>query len=473
MSTHSHLLTLKIDRDSNQMPVYRQIATAIEADIGAGALAVGARLPTQRRLAQRLAVNVATITSAYANLIAKGLLESSPGRGTFVRAPSGQQVMPETAQDVAHATIDLSINRPASTAFADELAHVLPRLPRDRDFTQFQNYQPGVGRDRFREAGQAWVARSGWTVSADNIVVTCGVQHGLAVVAGACLSPGDGVLADRVTYYGLRAVARLFHLRLVGIDGDSEGMTPSAIDAACRSQPRVKAVFMVPTMHNPTTVTLSARRRQELAEAARRNGLYVIEDDVYGPLLAERAPPVSAFCPERSLYLSGTSKSLAPGLRLGFVAAPAELTATLGGCLRAISWMVQPMTAAIGARWIENDRVDAMILAQRQAISERFDLAGQLLAPYRFDGSRYCPHIWLHLPEPWRSEQFASFLSVQGVRVLGSEAFMVDRSQAPHAVRINLGAAASLQHLRHALNVVGSALDAGQPIPDGAAPTAP
>lgn len=454
---------LTLRRGSREAPVYKQIARAIETAIGAGELTPGMRLPTQRRLADSLNVNVATVTNAYGDLISKGLLHGSPGRGTYVRSDEYSQIMPATAERTSVSEIDLTVNRPASSACIRELAHTLPRVTKDRDFWSLQYYQAGVGSERAREAGCKWIKRSGLALTRDRVVVTHGVQHALMVVASTCFSPGDAVLADHVTYYGLRAVAQLLRLRLIGIDGDGDGMTPGAIEAACRDIPGVKAIFVVPSMHNPTTVTMSAQRRESIASAARTHGLYLIEDDVYGPLLDSRPPPIAAHYPDRAFYLTGTSKCLAPGLRIGFVATPKGFARSVGESLRAISWIVQPLAALIVSRWVEEDRIYPLIAAQREALSQRHAIAERVLSGHRFSGAPHCPHIWLHLPEPWRSEQFATFVASRGVKVLGSEAFMTDRSNAPHAVRINLGSAASNEQLEHALAIIRSALDNGQP----------
>lgn len=458
---HAHLDALKLRRESGNPPVYKQIAEAIEAAIQSGELPPGARLPTQRRLAQSLDVNVATVTNAYGYLVSRGLLDSTPGRGTCVKAGEGGPLMPDTAENAVASEIDLTVNRPASQAFITELAQTLPKLPKDRDFSKLQYYQPGVGAERVREAGRRWIAQSGLSMAADRIVVTHGVQHALLVAASAFLTPGDAVLADHVTYYGLRAVAQLLRLRLIGVDGDEQGMNPQAVEAACRESPTVKGIFVIPTMHNPTTVTMPMQRREAIAAVASRLGLWIIEDDVYGPLLSNRPAPIATYYPERTLYLSGTSKCLAPGLRVGFVATPPGLAPSLGEAVRAVSWMVQPMAATIVSKWIEDNRAAALIDAQRQALSQRYDVAVRLLSGYHFAGARYCPHIWVHLPEPWRSEQFSSFIASRGVKVLGSEAFMIDRSNAPHAVRINLGSAASQQQLERALSIIRSALGMG------------
>ena len=152
-------------------------------------------------------------------------------------------------------------------------------------------------------------------------MLTDGAQHGLACVLRAVTQRGDVILADLITYQGISALCRSQGLDLRGLSIDREGMRPDAFEAACASS-RPRAVFLVPSLHNPTTVTLSEERRRALIATARRHNVLIIEDDVYRPLLTSDIPSFATLEPELTIHVSRLSKCIAPGLRYGFVVAP-------------------------------------------------------------------------------------------------------------------------------------------------------
>src|SRR5206468_1294184 len=144
-------------------------------------------------------------------------------------------------------------------------------------------------------------------VTADRVLVSSGNQHGMTAVLAALLSPGDLVLTEALTYPGMKNLAGLLSLRLQGVALDEQGMRPDALAAACRAR-SPKAVYCVPTLQNPTTSIMSEERRRQIAAVAREHGVLIVEDDVHGRI-PERAPrPLSAFAPERAVYLTGMSK---------------------------------------------------------------------------------------------------------------------------------------------------------------------
>ena len=443
---------IAVDPEDGDLPLYRQIARHIRTGIDRGEWVAGQKLPTQRTLAQRLGVNIATVTKAYALLERQGVALATPGRGTFVRPAEGEPFTPSTGRPPTPGLIDLTVNRAATDAYDEQLARLLPQLSKDRDFAALRDYQPGEGLLRARRAGCRWIGLSGWEVPPEQVALTSGAQHGLLAVLGALLKPGDVVLSEELTYYGLRSLSHLLHFELRPVASDAAGLLPNEVDRAARQAPRAKALFVVPSMHNPTTTTMPAARRKALAAVAHRNKLWLIEDDVYGALHREGPLPLAALLPEAAFYVTGTSKSIAPGLRVGFIAAAAEFMPAISENLRAISWMTSPLNAAVATCWLEDGTSRLLVDAQRQALERRLSLARTALSGFEFRGQPGCPHIWLPLPPPWRAQEFAALAETRGVSVLPAEAFMVGRSSAPHAVRINLGAAHSDEQLAEGLN---------------------
>jgi DNA-binding transcriptional MocR family regulator len=241
---------------------------------------------------------------------------------------------------------------------------------------------------------------------------------------------------------------------------DRGGMRPDAFEAACVSW-RPRAVFLVPTLHNPTTITLSEERRRALATIARRHNVLIIEDDVYRALLDEPLPSFASWEPELTIHVSGLSKIVAPGLRYGFVVAPRALLGHVAAALRIDCWSINPLTALIATSILEDGSAKRMIEAQRAELRARQAILREVLASFDVQTHETSPHAWLHLPEPWRDVAFARACRRRGVGVLPMEAFAIGRDTSIHAVRIHLGAALSAVDLRQALSTIAELLKLG------------
>lgn len=435
-------------------PRYRAIVEALAEDFAAGELRQGARLPTHRDLADALGVTVGTVSRAYAEAARQGLVSGEVGRGTFVRG-----AVDEPAEDAGE-ICDLSQNHPPEPAGRPQRAALiaaLSSLTTSGDVGRLLDYPAAGGGVHDREAGAAWIARAGLRVSPEEVLVCTGSQHGLTVVLATLLEPGDVLLTESLTYAGLQPVAGLLRLRLRGLALDAHGLRPDALEAACR-EGGAKALYLIPTLHNPTTAIMPGARRREIAEVARRHGLRIIEDDVHGLLPTQRPAPLTTLAPELSYYLTSTSKTLAPGLRIAYVAAPPADVPRLAASLRATTWAVAPLTAAVASHWIRDGTADRILEARRQEARERQALAGERLRGFDLDAKPEAYYLWLRLPDPWRSESFAAEALARRVRVTPAEAFVVDRAQAPHAVRLCVGAARSRETLARGLDAVAALL---------------
>ncbi len=439
-------------------PRYLAVVEALAQDLASGRLEPGRRLPTHRELAERLGVTVGTVSRAYAEAARRGLVSGEVGRGTFVRGWGD----PSDRGAEAEGVVDLGQNHPPDPPSQPQraaLLEALASLTARRDAGRLLDYPAAGGDAADREAGASWIGRTGVTASADDVLVCTGSQHGLTVVLATLLEPGDVLLTESLTYAGLKSVAGLLHLRLRGLPTDASGLRPDALEDACR-EGGAKALYLIPTHHNPTTAVMPEDRRQEIVRVARAHGLAVVEDDVHGLLPEVRPRPIAALAPERSYYLTSTSKTLAPGLRIAYVAAPPAMVPRLAASLRATTWAVAPLTAAVASTWIGNGTADALLAARRHEARARQAIAVEALAGADLQTQPEAYYLWLRLPEPWRGDAFAAEARARGVLVTPAEAFAVGREPAPHAVRLCLGAARTRESLRRGLDVVAGLLRA-------------
>ena len=439
-------------------PRYRAIADAVADDVARGALEEGARLPTHRDLAAVLGVTVGTVSRGYAEAQRRGLISGEVGRGSFVRRDRARGLdlgMPARGEPVL---VDLSLNFPVGEVEDRELAKALAALGRTKDLARLLEYLPHAGMTRHREAGAAWVARSGTPAHAAQIIVCSGAQHGLAIALAALTAPGDVVLTEALTYPVFKTLAGLLRLKVQGLVMDEQGIVPEAVEAACKSS-APKILYCIPTIQNPTAIVMPETRRRRLAAVAQAHGLTILEDDIYGLLPADRPPPLARHAPESTVYVTSLSKTIAPGLRIGYLCAPRPLIERMIPAIAATTWMAPPLMAEIASRWIDNGTADAILRRKRAQAAERQKLAARILKTSGSDAHPSGYHLWLPLPEPWRGADFATRLRERGVAVTPAEVFVAGSAKAPPAVRLCLGAARTADRLERALRVVAGMLE--------------
>ncbi|MFQ5994459.1 MAG: PLP-dependent aminotransferase family protein [Acidiferrobacterales bacterium] len=436
-------------------PRYLAIAEAIQADVENGQLSSGARLPTHRDLAGHLGVTVGTVTRAYAEAMRRGLVHGEVGRGTFVRAAGDSASQFGIHQDQP-GLIDLSINRPVLGVQVEALSKALLALSREANLAQLMNYQGEAGLPAHRAAGATWIGQRGVDVSGDQVVVTNGAQHALYITLAALTKPGDVVLTESLTYPGIKTIANTLDLRLLGVDMDESGPIPEAFAVACRAS-SARMLVCIPTIQNPTTSVIPLDRREELAEIARQHNLAIIEDDIYSFLVPDAPPPIATLAPERTYYITSLSKSMAPGLRIGYVAAPSRAVTNIAAVMRTTVWNVAPLLAEIAATWIRDGTGSELADWQRDEAHVRQAIAARTLGLWPIQTHPDALHMWLHLPTPWRASDFAAEARAQGVAVVPTEIFAVGRDL-PQAVRICLSAVSSHVRLKDALEILARIL---------------
>ncbi len=431
-------------------PKYQALVDALLRAVEAGVLQPGTRLPPQRELAERLGVAIGTVGRAYAVAEQRGLVSGEVGRGTFVRGPE-PGVGADAGDEEDAELIDLSRSRLVRDPRVGTAGALLQSLAQRSDLDRLLDfYQPAPGMARHREIGARWIGRAGLSVPAERVIITSGAQHGAATVLASLTRPGDVVLTEHVTYSGMKAIASLLHLQLRGLPLDGDGLIPEAFEAACReSAPR--ALYCMPTLQNPTGRTMPLGRRQAVAEIASRYEVALIEDDVYGFLPDEPLPPLTALAPAIGYYITSTSKSMAPGLRVGYVVAPESRVDRVAAVIRASTGLIAPLLAELASDWIERGEADAMVTWKREETAARLRSALRILGPWLPQAPERSFHLWLPLPEPWRTEAFVSQARARKVMVSPSEEFVVGRESAPHAVRVCLGATSSRARLEEGL----------------------
>jgi DNA-binding transcriptional MocR family regulator len=320
--------------------------------------------------------------------------------------------------------------------------------------TAHLNYQPPGGSVHEREVAARWMRTRVPHAHADRLVIFPGTQTILFNLLAQLARPGDVVLTEALTFPGIKAAAARLGVKLVGVAMDDGGILPDALASACRAH-KPEAVYLIPTLHNPTTATLSAERREAIAKIITDADTTLIEDDAYG-LLDRSATPIASLIPERTYLATTLSKCIAPALRVAYLLAPDNnAQQTMRSHLQATVQMPAPLMVALVTHWIETGIADRIIAAIRSEAVGRQQLAQRALKGFQFLAKPAAHHLWLRLPE--RRPDVTAHLLRNGLAVVAGDAFTVDGT-APHAARISLGAARNRSELTEALHILVGAL---------------
>jgi DNA-binding transcriptional MocR family regulator len=438
---------------------YLAVADQIGDEIQSGTLAANQRLPTLRKLAKALKLNFTTVARGYAEAQRRGLIDSRAGSGTFVREliPAGP-----VRRTAATGQVDMTMNMPPEPhdrALLQRMREGIIALASDPDPYGLMRYQEFGGSSDERETGARWLSRHLPGLTGARVLVCPGIQPALLGLC-AVLAPriGDSIACEAITYPGLKGIAAQLGIRLIGLPWDDEGIDPEAFGALCASD-LPKALYLNPTLNNPSTSVMSQQRREAVVDIARRYSVPLIEDDPYGDLPMTRPTALAALAPELTFFLSGFAKCLGAGLRVAYMATPnARYAARLAATMRTTTVMAAPMMVRLATRWINDGTVKAVTLAIREESRSRQQMAREILRRATFTSKPEAFHLWLSVPESWSRNEFSTHLRAHGVPVVVSDSFTVSGG-APESVRVCLGGPANRDECRHSLGMIEDAIE--------------
>lgn len=436
---------------------HERLSAALAEDVTAGRLSVGARLPAHRDVAARLGLSVGTVTRAYATLQRRGLARSEHGRGMFVLAT------PRRVPD----RLDFSVNLPPATLTPRMLSDMLVAAAAALDPASFGSYSPPAGTPQDRQFLAAHLAASrGLKVEPGHLLLTSSAQHAISI-ALATAPPGP-VAVEAFSYPQALIAARQQGRRLVPIALDEEGMRPDALEAALRAPEPPRVLYLVPTLQNPTGATMSEHRRARMVALARKHDLTVIEDDVYAVMAPAAGPSLAELAPERVFHASSFSKSLAPGLRLGYLACPPALVDPACNWLQATTCMTSPLSCALMRHAVSDGLLDSVATSIRAETARRHALALEVLGDAVFRTPLPSLHAWLPMGVS-RARDIVRRAGQRNIQIASPLAFMADPGAPEAGVRLCLGNVAEAE-LRPALDIIGALVrdEAAARLDDGA-----
>lgn len=440
--------SLALAFEPSTRPLYLEIVRVVSLGIREGHLSPGDRLPTHRELASELGVARTTVRKGYEELEQLGLIEGTVGRGTFVRVPTMRAAPADGPR------IDLRMAN-WRCGPAPDFASALQQLGRLSE--SLDVYDDPDRRARAMAAAQRWLAEHKLNgIEPSRSFLTTGVQHGLFASLLAQPAGDRRVAVDRFTYPGFLQAANSLGWRITPVPADEEGMSPACLEQAASEGARF--VYLMPTIQNPTSVSMTRSRRDELVDIISSRNLTLIEDESLRALAGDAPPPLANRLSDQTIYLAGFSKSVCPGVRAGFAHVPDGMRNRFADALFATTLFGPSLSIEAAAHWILSGNAGSV--AQRKARSNS-DLTIAFAASGAFDLGQCTPgspYLWIPVPPGASSVLVAQEARRHGLGVLPSRMFSVEDSIPVDAVRISIAAAHDKATARQAGEILADVL---------------
>ncbi|KAB2885911.1 MAG: PLP-dependent aminotransferase family protein [Albidovulum sp.] len=437
-------------------PAYLSLAEQFARAIERGELPAGARLVPHRKLADALGLSVQTVSRAYDELIRRGLVAGEVGRGSFVLGPGAearQPYLPERPGEV----IDLSILKPVVEAMhLDRLREGFLWLGENLAAPSALSFRPNMVMPHHRATGAEWLMRQGIPAEPQGTIVTNGATPAITAAVMGVAPPGSGLATEALTHHTLKPLCTYLGLHLEGVAMDGDGMLPAGLDEVARKG-LIRAIYLQPNVINPLAVMMSADRRAELVEVARRHDLAIVENDVLNMMIPDRVPAFAALAPERTVHICGFTKITVPGLRMAYLHAPPRHATAVSNRHLVANWMATPPMADLLSYWIGSGTVAELAAWQARALADRHRLAATVLGERMPACHGNSLHLWLPLTEGWPEEGFVEQARLRGVAVAAGSAFRTVERGRRDAIRVALGSTRT-DELRRGLSTIATML---------------
>ena len=454
---------LTLQRDSHT-PLYTQIVTEVRRMISDGLLKVGDRLPANRELAKALGVNRNTVTTAYSELAADGLITSRVGSGTYIsRVPAPaptvrirEQSPPSpmswesllsvqsrdnwlqemSSYDARRDVIPLALALPSADLFPlDDFRRCVDRVLRRQGRVLLQlgttsGYAP------LQEYIASQLALSGVKVSPDEVLITNGCQQSLDLIRQILVEPGEEVALENPTYPGALSVFCGANSKYFSVPVGEKGIDLNVLEDVL-SQRRAKLIYVVPSFQNPTGGTMNPESRRRLIGIAERYRVPIVEDDIYRELRYDGpdVAPLKAI-DEHGLviYISSFSKVGFPGLRVGWIAAPRIVIDHLNRVKQRSDLHASLLAQAAIHEFAKRGLLAKHIKRVKKAYAQRRDTMLESLEKHFPDEAKWNRpeggmSVWVRLPESLNSNQLLLQAAENGVTFISGDHFYASSPQ--------------------------------------------
>jgi GntR family transcriptional regulator/MocR family aminotransferase len=483
-------MLIELNRES-PLPLYAQIVTQLREMIRRGVLKANDRLPANRELAKTLGVNRNTVTAAYEELIAEGVIRSHVGQGTFVNdvpilgavreervatiPMSWNAVLSEQPRESSYSSfmnllpkkdvISLSYGLPQSELFPlEDFRLALNRAFRKEGHVLLQlglsgGYQP------LQQYLASQMALLGIQVTPGEILITNGCQQSLDLISRILVQPGDEVVVENPTFPGAISVFCGVNSKFISVPVNRRGLDLDVLEDIL-TQRRPKLIYTIPTFQNPTGGTMDIASRRQLIELAARHRVPIIEDDVYRELRYDGADVLPLKALDKYglvIYINSFSKVGFPGLRVGWMVAPRPLIEHLNALKQRSDVHASMLSQAAIYEFARQGLLNKHVRRAKKVYGERRDaMLGALNKHFPAEAEWSKPQggmtIWVRLPETVNTSQLLLEAAKQGVVFSPGEYFYASQPQR-HLMRLSFTMTDAM-HIEVAVKRLGAIIKA-------------
>lgn len=461
-------MNIQIDK-SKKVPLYKQIVEQIQEQIVSGEIPDGFQLPSERQLADALGVNRTTVLNAYKELKAEGFMAAHVGRGTVAvkganhgmnrgscyREPMWEHLYSDYLKNHSGFNINKYLeiaNRKDVISFAAGIASF-----ENPPITAFKGMEeavlenpkallvsPVAGFSSLRRVMSAYMQKRGCFCQPSEIMIISGAQQGIDLVGRALINPGDVVLLEEPSFFPAIQVFRAMGAKIMAIPMEDDGMNVAILEQLL-ARYRPKLIYTMPTYHNPCGTSMCMAKRVRLLELANKYAVPVLEDDPYSELSYEgrAASPLKSM--DKSgcvIYLSTFSKTIYPGLRLGWVCANKRLISQLLNIRQLMDLHSSCISQQIAERFIVSGEMEKYLNVICKEYGERRNLMADALRQYAPPGLIWTKpaggyYLWCKLPEGLSADALTGRAAEKGVAVLSGGITCLSGQKGDSHIRLN------------------------------------
>lgn len=442
-------------KHESETPLYRQLYDSLKEQIVSGQLLRGERLPANRELVGMLGLSRDTIINAFDLLEADGLIKRHVGRGTFVEGP------PEGFPAPFAPVISFSASRPSEDQFPlEDFRATCKEVLESPEAASILQLGSAGGYGPLRRFILNEIRKRDGIDADDEILITSGCQQGLDLIQRVLAPRGETVLLEDPVYPGVRNVFERGGARVIGVPVGDDGLDVTALERILeKEQPRL--LIVTPNFQNPTGATIPELERARIADLARRAGVLIVENDLYGPLryAGSEIPRIKSIDRSGATILLGSFSKIAfPGLRVGWAIGPRPIIARLTEAKEACDLHSDQLSQAVLLRFAQSGRLAAHYKKTLATGAERLRACVEACARELPPGSKFTRpsggmNVWVTLPEPMDAADLAARAAGEGVSFLPGKYFAVSRPQT-NSLRLSF-AGLSPEKIERGLNILG------------------
>ncbi len=445
-SFENYILTWKPDKTKLKSPLYLSLAQQMAADIDAGILNPGVKLPPQRELADYLDVSLNTITRAYTLCEKRGLIYAAIGRGTFVNnnINSLKSVVEHSGENVV---INLGVTvslKPNTAKFAD----IVKKIAEDKKLENNIQIASPVSTPFQLEAAREWLDIFSVRKNS-NILITNGSQNSLTLILTGLFEAGDKIVVDQYTYPNFLALANMLHIVLITVPSDEKGMDVEELKKILHTV-NVKGIYLSPSCSNPQATYMPNDRRIEIAKLINQYNVILIEDDCYAFMIEDKPQPIFNMINENGFYITELNKAVCPAIKTGYICYDKKFHSRIQqanyNCNLTADWF----SAQIAAYAIKQ-KIYQKTIREHMEKSYARNLIYQKYFPLTNINSYY---QWLQLPSGISGAVFESVALKAGIKVYGSERFLNGDPGGKYYLRISTSGPRTESDLETALIII-------------------